>query len=220
MAIVVVVTMFGLGVMTELLRHPLPTGAPGPADMEARSGDPRDDIVCEAPPREGQPREEVPVEALIRVSSSQLYDCPQTFDGTTVRYRGEVVGAVLRRGDEAWVQLNDDVYGDARGPLPTHRDYRGGNAGVGVRIPGALADQIVLVGGPKHTGDVLEVTAVFHRVDATSGELAVLRALQGEVVTRGRAYDNPLLRDRLIVAAVLAPLALGLVVWQRLRHNG
>ena len=219
--VLVLVALFGLGAMTELLRHPLPDGdAVVPVEMDAPGGDPRDEVACEEPPpREGQPRQEVTVEGFPRVTSNQLYDCPQTYDETTVRYRGEVVGAVLRRGDTAWVQLNDDDYADVLGPLPTHRDFRGGNAGVGVLIPEDLAEEITVVGGPETQGDVLEVTAVFNRVDAGTGEVAVLRAIRGEVVSTGSRYDNPLLLDRLIVAAVVGPAAATLLLWRRVQDR-
>jgi hypothetical protein len=194
----------------ELLRHPHaaldPTGAQAPA------ADPRTEVTCEEPlPREGQRRDAgADTGATVEVTSSDLYDCPQTFDGRRVRYRGEAVGALLWRGSGAWSQLNDDVYAGTFGPLPTHRDFRGGNSGVGVLLPATAAVQIGNVGGPRTHGDVVAVEGVFHRVDP-AGEVAVIRADTARVVTPGGPYTDPLLADRR-VAAVVAVLLAGVVV--------
>jgi hypothetical protein len=202
--------------LAEGLRHPAPDLDDGmmlgPAD-----DDPRIEVECEDPlPREGVERPpEDTAEPTAEVSSNDLYACPGTWDGRAVRYRGEVVGAVLRRADGAWVHLNDDVYADVRGPLPAHRDYRGGNAGVGVFIPHSLAQEISMVGGPTAQGDILEITGRFHRVEPTSHEAYVIVAEGGELVREGDPFVDPVLRDRQVAAAILGLLAVGTAVLER-----
>jgi hypothetical protein len=205
--------LVGLGAATELLRHPPPDGGPiAPPD----DGDVRDEVVCpDPPPREGVDRDEPDLAGVPEVSSGDLLDCPQTFDGAIVRYSGEVVGAVLRRRDGAWLQLNDDVYAEALGPLPAHRDYRGGNAGIGVFVERDLADDIAFVGGPAAQGDIVGVVGVYHRVDAVSGEVAVIRPITAEISLPGRPFEHAPLRDRRLVALLLAPIAGGLVLLER-----
>ena len=211
----------GVVLIAEGLRHPHP--GDGPAVLEVPddpAADPRTEVVCEEPvPREGAPREGTIAgrTAPASVTSNDLYDCPETWDGRLVRYEGEVIGGVLRRDHGAWVQLNDDVYADPRGPLPAHRDYRGGNSGIGVAIPAELADAITSVGGPGHQGDLLEVTGTFHRVDTSSGEVAVIRAGEGSVVRRGEPFVDVRLRDREIAAVLLGLLALGAAAFERRR---
>lgn len=211
----------GMVALTESLRHPLPGGEPTVPELAAPGADPRTEVVCDGPlPREGQQRaglaENDPgVDEVLDVISNQLYDCPQTWDGRLVRYRGEVVGAVLQREGGAWVHLNDDVYGDALGPLPSHRDFRGGNAGVGVFIPAELVGVITHVGGPEIEGDVVEVVGRFHRVDSRSAEVAVIRADSGSVVATGQPFADPVLPDRRLAALLLTPLALAIVVGER-----
>jgi hypothetical protein len=211
-----VVALFALAALTEFLRHPLPEDAPRVPELDEPSGDPRAEIACaEAAPREGEQRAQQPVERIDVVTSNELYDCPQLYDGQVVRYRGEVVGAVLRRDGGAWVQLNDDVYAETLGPLPSHRDYRGGNAGVGAFIPPELVDDIRFVGGPQFEGDVLEIAGTFHRVDPRTNEVAIIQAERGTVAVRGKPFLDPPLADRRLVAALLVPLALGFVVAER-----
>lgn len=210
----------GIVLLAETLRHPLPSGGPATPELDVAEADPRTAVDCgQAPPREGQERDEDVEQAStqpLEVNSNQLYDCPETFDGERIRYRGEVVGAVLRRSSGAWVQLNDDVYAEQLGPLPAHRDYRGGNAGVGVFVPLALADEIRFVGGPQTRGDVLEVVGTFNRVDQPTAEVTVIRAETGQVAEPGEPFSDPPLRDRQIVAAVVALVAVALTVAERL----
>lgn len=214
-AIVAVVVLLLLALEgIDLLRHP-PTGTePLPSAVDA---DPRVEIEC--PVLDAGSGDDdgdvVPVPDPAAVTSNALYDCPAVFDGRPVVYEGEVVGAVLRRGDTAWVHLNDDVYSGVTGPLPAHRDFQGGNGGVGVRIPAALADEITTVGGPTARGDVLRVEGVFHRVDADTREAAVIVATAGQVAAVGTPFVDPVLPDRAVAAQVLGLLALGLVALER-----
>lgn len=198
----------------EWLRHPPPQRST--AETELEGSDPRDELLCpEPPPREGQERDEgVALRTPVQVSSNDLYDCPQAFDGRTVVYRGEVVGALLARDDGVWTQLNDDVYAELLGPLPAHRDYRGGNAGVGVRLPSASADQISFIGGPQTRGDVLEVRGVFRRVDRT-GEVAVIHVDEVALVVDGQSNPDPPLGDRRVAGIAAIVLAVALTIAER-----
>lgn len=217
------VALAGLGLLAvlgsivaigEVLRHPYqPSEIP---ESERSGGDPRDEIVCPEPqPREGQTRDTTEDTLRpIQVTSNELYDCPQTYDGQRVVYRGEVVGDLLTRDAGVWTQLNDDVYAGDLGPLPAHRDYRGGNAGVGVLLPRELADGVSFVGGPQTRGDVFEVRGVFHRVDPT-GEVAVIRADTGQLVREGSSNPDPRLADRRAAALVAMVIAIGVVVTER-----
>lgn len=202
----------------ELLRHPdQPSSVP---EEQLEGSDPREEVICpEAQPREGQRRDtRGETRQPLQVSSNQLYDCPQAYDGQRVVYRGEVVGAMLHRDEGVWTQLNDDVYAELRGPLPAHRDYRGGNAGVGVLLPPEVAAAVSFVGGPQTRGDVLEVLGTFHRVD-TTGEVAVIRADTGQLTTDGQAFPDPPLADRRIAAIVAMVIAVGLVTAERVVAN-
>lgn len=192
---------------SELLRHP--HGDPSPR-IPPEESDVRDEIVCpDHPPPEEQFEGEEVTAAAVPVTSDDLYDCPSLYDGLLVHYQGEVVGALLARGDGVWTQLNDDLYAGAAGPLPTHRDYRGANAGVGVFLPADLAEHVQTVGGPRARGDVLAVVGTFHRIDPQSRDAAVIRAESGRVAQRGQSTDHEPLRNRRIVGVLLALAAAG-----------
>ncbi|HEX6256756.1 MAG TPA: hypothetical protein VFZ70_13205 [Euzebyales bacterium] len=215
-ATVALLALLGAVIATgELLRHPHDpiSGIP---EEELAGADPRDELLCPEPaPREGQQRDlDDEPSAPVQVDSNDLYDCPESFDGRRVVYRGEVVGALMDRRDGVWTQLNDDVYAELLGPLPAHRDYRGGNAGVGVLLPHDAAARVNSVGGPQTRGDVLEVNGIFHRVDAT-GEVAVIRADDAQLVAEGQPFPDPPLTDRRIAAWLAVLVAVGLTITER-----
>jgi hypothetical protein len=85
------------------------------------------------------------------ISSTELIVRAKNFDNTTVAYAGEVIGDVMKRGDHAWINVND-----------------GSNA-VGVWITAAMASEIGSSGDFKHRGDRVEVTGVFNRVCVQHG---------------------------------------------------
>lgn len=180
------------------LRHPPPHGGPITPELSGTAADPRFEIEC---PEEGA---SVPSDA---VTSNELFDCPGFYDGRRVTYRGEAVGGVLRRDDGAWLQLNDDVYAQTGGRLPAHRDYQGGNAGVGVFVPLTLAEEIGVVGGPRARGDLVEVVGTYHRVDSVRNEASVIHAERGRVIRDGGPFSDPVLPDRAIAALFLGLLA-------------
>lgn len=219
-ALALVVALTGLVGLTELLRHP-PRGKEPPEG--AGIADPREDLDCPRPePREGQrpPSMLGPVGPPVEATSAILEECPGTFDDASVHYEGEVVGGLLRREGGTWAQLNDDAYGGDLGPLPDHQVFLGGNNGLAVLLPPALAKDVTEVGGPGTRGDRLAVTGTFHRVDDVSGEVAVLAVQTGEVVRPGGTLTDPALPDRRLTAAILALVAAVVIGLERWVNRG
>lgn len=79
------------------------------------------------------------------VSSKELISNTKGYDGKTVIYAGEVIGDIMRRGDYAWVNVND------------------GEGAIGIWMKAALAQEIIYAGSYKSKGDKIEVSGVFHR---------------------------------------------------------
>lgn len=146
----------------------------------------------------------------VAVTSGELIECPGAFDGQTVVYEGEAVRAVLRRGERAWVQLNDDVYGLEIGPLPLHRSPAGVNSGVAVSVPVADADRISFVGDGRARGDRLLVEGTFLRADPADAGGPTIRAHSVQIVAVGEPVPQRMTSARLVVAVLLAAAAAGM----------
>ena len=161
-------------------------------------------------------RERSATPRVLVVDSSSLIACPDSFDGRTVQFTGEAVGAVLTRGDRAWAQLNDDPYALSLGPLPEHRQSVGGNAGVAVNLPAAAARAITSVGGAQRRGDVMTVTGVFRSAARDDGEGPGILVDAVRDLRPGGPVTAPRSTRRTVVAMVLAVITLG-VAWRRRR---
>ena len=140
----------------------------------------------------------------LTVASAQLIDCPDVYDGRRLAYQGEVVGAVLQRGERAWVQLNDDPYGLALGPLPAHRTTVGGNSGLAVSVPIEVARSIEHVGDHDQRGDVLSVVGTFRRADPADGGGPTIQADAARVAVEGARISHPLSTRRAATAGLFA----------------
>ncbi|MFA6384088.1 MAG: DNA-binding protein [Candidatus Omnitrophota bacterium] len=100
-------------------------------------------------------------------SSTELIAQAKDFDGKTVIYAGEVVGDVMKRGDNAWINVND------------------GASAVGVWITGAMAGEVGYAGDFKHAGDKVEIAGVFNRVCGEHGGDLDIHAQSMRVVQPG-----------------------------------
>lgn len=168
-----------------------------PAESSAKSST---DTPC---PADLRVREEP-----IGVTAEALIECPATFDGFLVRYRGEVVRAVLRRGDHAWVHLNDDGYALDVGPLPEQRILLGVNSGIPARIPLGVAEQIEHVGSYQAQGATLTVEGIFRRADPADDGGPAIEVLQARVERPGHRIRHHPSPTRVVVAVVLIAAAL------------
>lgn len=151
---------------------------------------------------------DAPLPEPVVVSADDLVECPDTFDGVTIRYTGEAVRAVLHRGTRAWVHLNDDPYALELGPLYEHRTTVGGNSGIPVSIPSAVADVITYVGDARHRGAVLTVTGTFRRANPDDGGGPGIHASAARITEPGRPTKRPVDRARIVAAATVVAAAL------------
>lgn len=134
-------------------------------------------------------------------SSTELITNAKKYDGDIVAYEGEVVGDVMFRGAQAWINV-----------------YDGTNA-LGVWVPAALARRVRLVGGYSYIGDTVRVTGVFKRADARHGGDTDIHAETLRVVKAGRRTNHPFNVRRAVLAGALALLSLGIFLANRYRRS-
>ncbi len=120
-------------------------------------------LVVPAAPAKAQP-----------VDVSELDQNPLAYDGQIITLEGELIGDYGERGDEVWVQLNDDPY--TENPIPGGGVPAGGNQGIGLRIPVDIYDPDLWgpPGSARYRGPLVRVVGRFryHAAEA-SGETFV-----------------------------------------------
>lgn len=133
------------------------------------------------------------------IPSNELIEKAKSFDGKTVIYRGEAVSAVLKRGDHAWVNLNDGI-----------------NA-IGVWCDAPQVVPIKFVGDYKNRGDIVEVVGIFHRACSVHGGELDIHADVVKVVESGFRVEERTDGVRASFATVLFLITLSIVVIFRRR---
>lgn len=95
------------------------------------------------------------------ITTGELLDNPEFWDGRSVVVTGELVGDYGVRSNGVWVQLNDDPY--AEHPLLEDGVLLGTNSGIGVLVPTELFDAESLgpAGRYRTRGPLVSITAVF-----------------------------------------------------------
>jgi hypothetical protein len=146
-----------------------------------------------------------------RVTSEMITACPTAYDGLRVTYVGELVGDLLRRDGGAWVLVNDDDYALGYGPLPTHREHQGTNAGLTVWLPDEHAEQVTGLGRPNTRGDVVELEGHIRRADPEDGGGLTLRADNMRTIQPAQTLSDPFDLPHAALAAF--SLLAGGVLW-------
>lgn len=122
------------------------------------------------------------------VSSADLLERWREYDGTEVVFTGEVVGDVMRRGDHAWITVNDDHY--SRAARLETGELRGGNSGIAVWLPVEEAEEISVLGRYGSKGDLVRVRGTFNTDCREHGGDFDLHARELTVLERGRELES------------------------------
>jgi lysyl-tRNA synthetase class II len=133
------------------------------------------------------------------VTSKDLIEMAESYDHKMVEYAGEAVTAILPRGENCWINLND------------------GNNAIGVWCDSASAAVVGRVGDYKNKGDIVEVRGIFNRACAEHrGELDI-HADSIRVVRKGCAVTEMVEKNKLGFSASIFLITLCLVILFRKR---
>jgi hypothetical protein len=108
-----------------------------------------------------------------------------------------------------WTQLNDDSY--ALDPVLDGGKLTGGNTGVAVRMPSAIAEQLDPPGGYRVRGPVISATGIWKHHDPERGGETYLDVTGIIVVEQGRdlpEHPHPVILGVGLVLVVGAVLSL------------
>jgi hypothetical protein len=146
-------------------------------------------------------------------SSTGLIEAPKEFDGSDVTFTGEVIGEAMRRGEMAWLHINDDAYYLKNVEEGAH--LGGYNGGMAVWLPSHETDEIAHYGDYKHEGDIVTVNGVFNAACAEHGGDMDIHATGLEIKQVGRLVVDPIPPSKLAWAVGLGLLALVLYLLNR-----
>jgi len=127
------------------------------------------------------------------LSSSELISNAKQYDGREVTYRGQVIGEIMRRAANAWVNVSD-----------------GANA-IGIWADIYLVEDITYAGAYQVRGDIVEVTGVFHRACPEHGGELDIHARKIDIVTPGAKILEAPDQSKNITAVLL--LGVLVLVW-------
>lgn len=105
-------------------------------------------------------------------SSNELIEKSKELNGRKLNYKGELVTAILDRGEYSWINLND-----------------GSNA-IGVWCKSSSLDGVKFAGDYKNHGDIIEVNGTFNRACSIhNGELDI-HADTVRIVKEGHSFTR------------------------------
>ena len=128
------------------------------------------------------------------ISVQTLVEQGKQFDGRAVEIQGEVIGDIMLRGKEAWINVLSPE-----------------GVAIGVLCPSYLTTQLKVVGSYTHHGDEVRVSGIFHRFFKGQGGETMISGYALERVSSGYAHVAPLSMKR--VAVGIVALLVGLVLW-------
>ena len=132
-------------------------------------------------------------------SSNELIEKSKELNGRKLNYKGELVTAILDRGEYSWINLND-----------------GSNA-IGVWCKNSLLSNVKFAGDYKNRGDMIEVNGVFNRAcSAHNGELDI-HADTVKIIKSGHPFARRINLKRIDSAIALFILTILTVIVFRKR---
>ncbi len=139
------------------------------------------------------------------VASPALIDNSRFWNGHRVAFTGEAIGERMRRGDQAWIHLNDDAYMWRN--IEEGEPLGGYNTGQAVWLPFSLASRITYFGDYMHEGDVVRVSGTFNAACREHGGDMDIHANALEVVRAGHQVVHVFNRTRAVAATLLLAAA-------------
>jgi hypothetical protein len=144
--------------------------------------------------------------AAQEVTVTELIEVAPELANIQVTVEGELIGDYgWRRDGSVWTQLNGDSY--VYEPIAEGGAARGGNIGVGVRIPSDLVAQLDAVGGYRMRGPVVRLTGTWKYHDPDRSGESYLDVSSLEMIEPGRALEEGLDWVVLLAGLVLAGAA-------------
>lgn len=142
------------------------------------------------------------------ISSTELVENPTKYDEREIYFEGEVVGEALRRGNFAWINVNDDTY--AKKNIPEGGKLSGFNSGQSIWLEENAADEIKYFGSYDASGDIIRVNGVFYQACPMHGGDMDIHANTFEIIKPGHPVKHRISLSK-IYSAFLIWFVVGLL---------
>ncbi len=129
------------------------------------------------------------------IKINDLIENSISMDGKKVIIQGEVIGEELERGEYAWININD-----------------GSNA-IGVWIKQDLINNINYYGNYKNSGDIVQITAIYHRACREHGGDIDLHSTNFKIISSGYSFDRQISLEKMGSALLLSFLSIVLITY-------
>jgi hypothetical protein len=107
------------------------------------------------------------------VASTELIENAREYDNTVIEFKGEVIGDVLKRGSNVWVNISD-----------------ADNSAIGVYMSADAAKKISVLGHYGTQGDIVLITGTFHMACADHGGDMDIHADQVQILSKGYVIES------------------------------
>lgn len=136
------------------------------------------------------------------LSSSELIEKIDEYNGKTVVFQGEAIGEKMPRNNGVWINISDAP-----------------NSAIGVWFTFEDAEKIKILGDYNFKGDIVKVEGVFNRAcKEHKGEIDI-HAASAEIVEPGSPVTHPVSTKEIWAAAALSLIAVGLGIKTRKRSK-
>ncbi len=126
----------------------------------------------------------------VSVTSDDLINNAKDYDKKEVVYSGEVIGDIMKRGENTWINVSD------------------GTNAIGIWITTEEAKEIKYAGKYSFTGDTVKVTGMFNRACPEHGGDLDIHASKIEVVKQGHVDIKKINYNFIIISVILLIVAL------------
>jgi hypothetical protein len=123
--------------------------------------------------------------SVFAINSVDLINNAHKYDGQVIEYKGEVIGDIMRRGDNAWLNVND------------------GKNAIGIWASEDMVREIKVKGDYRNIGDLVLVRGYFNRACAEHGGDLDIHAHNIRVLEVGYPIEREVNQTKLWIALFL-----------------
>ncbi|MHB1276530.1 MAG: DNA-binding protein [Candidatus Humimicrobiaceae bacterium] len=126
----------------------------------------------------------------LELGSNELIDHAKDYDKKEIVYSGEVIGDIMKRGQNCWINISD------------------GDNAIGIWAEESLAKNIKYKGSYKYTGDEVKVTGIFNKACPEHGGDLDIHAKKIEIIRNGYINKRPVNVYFILIAGILLVIAI------------